>query len=431
VNTNLVINGTFEAVDAGTLGGAYATPRILNWSGTSAFAYGHAGSGALAPDYANGGPLISGGLYYFSADHADSNIVAAEQFFQNIDVTGGASGPLIAGGTAGFRLGGFFSGYLEQPDRGTVHVNFLNNVGASLGTASVTSVDTLTWNEYTASGTIPIGTTTARVSIFGAPGFAGGPSAYIDNVDFQVTTQLPVLSITVNRNTGNITLVNQTGSAKNISGYSIASAFEALAPASWLSIADNYDSGNPGPNQVDPAHAWAEQTPPADHDDLTESDPSTAGASLANGRNVNLGNAWIRTSHEDLTFQYTSGGLPVTGIINYVGGVNNQPYAQGDVNTDGVINAADWAIVRTNQHANLSGQSLAEAYRLGDLTGDRKNNYADFDAFKNLYDAANGVGAFVAMAGAVPEPTTSALVVSAAGLLVRARNRRGIAERKA
>jgi hypothetical protein len=180
---------------------------------------------------------------------------------------------------------------------------------------------------------------------------------------------------------------------------------------------------------VDPAHAWAEQTPPADHDDLTESDPSTVGASLANGRNVNLGNAWIRTPTEDLTFQYTSGGQTVTGLVSYVGGVNNQSFSEGDVNTDGVINVADWTIVRTNQHANLSGQSLAEAYRLGDLTGDRKNNYADFAAFRAVYDAANGVGAFVAMAGAVPEPSTFVLFISAGMLLTHARSRQAIVKK--
>ncbi len=66
VNTNLVINGGFETVDTGTLGGTYATPKILNWSGANAFAYGHAYSGAVAPDYANGRPLVTGGQYYFT-----------------------------------------------------------------------------------------------------------------------------------------------------------------------------------------------------------------------------------------------------------------------------------------------------------------------------------------------------------------------------
>ena len=65
-NTNLIVNPGFETVDSINIGGDYFTPKILNWSGANLFAYGHVGSGALAPDYANGGPLSGGGLYYFS-----------------------------------------------------------------------------------------------------------------------------------------------------------------------------------------------------------------------------------------------------------------------------------------------------------------------------------------------------------------------------
>jgi hypothetical protein len=423
-NTNLLVNPGFETVDTVTLGGAYFTPKILNWTGPNLWAYAHFGGGGIGPDYANGGPLVGGGQYYFSAGHTDDNPSTPGVVYQEIDVSTGASGTLIATGNAGFQLGGFFSGYFNQPDKGAIHVDFLNAGGTSLGTAQATSTDPLVWAQHTTNGTIPIGTTKAKVSIFGPPPFNGSPSAYIDNVEFQVTTSLPTLSITVNRSTGAITLNNQTGSAKNISAYSITSAFEALNPVTWLSITDNYDSGNPGPNQVDAAHAWTEQTVPTANGDLTESDPSTAGASLANSRNVNLGNAWIRTPVEDLVFQYTSGGSVVNGIVSYVGGVENLPFNEGDLNTDGAISAADWAILRTNQHANISSQSLAEAYRLGDLNGDKLNNHADFVEFKTLYDNANGVGAFVAMAAGVPEPSSLVIVASAAGVwLVRQRRR--------
>jgi hypothetical protein len=50
---------------------------------------------------------------------------------------------------------------------------------------------------------------------------------------------------------------------------------------------------------------------------------------------------------------------------------------------------------------------------LGDLNGDHLNNHADFAAFKAAYDAANGAGAFVAMAAAVPEPASVLLVLAA------------------
>lgn len=423
LDTNLVVNGNFETVDLAMLGGSYNGPKILNWTGTAAFAYAHTGAGGTGADYANGRPLAGGGQYYFSADHAESNITAAGQFTQDVDVSGGASGAAIAAGTAGFKLSAFFSGYLAQPDKGTIHVNFLNGGGSSLGTGQITNTDSSTWNQFSGSGIIPSGTTTARVSIFGAPGFSGGPSAYIDNVDFQVTNIQPALAISVNRLTGAITLNNQTGSAKNLASYSVTSAFEALAPANWLSIADNYDSGSPGPNQVDPAHAWTELTVPTSHGDLSEADLASGdGASLASGRSIPLGNAgtWIRTNREDLVFKYVSGNTVVDGLVNYVGGA---PTANGDLNFDGSITPADWVIVRTNQKANLSGLSLAEAYRQGDLTGDRRNDHADFAAFQQLFDAANGVGAFTTMLNSVPEASGTILVFTAVTLLAPLRRR--------
>jgi hypothetical protein len=419
LNTNLVVNGGFETVDLGTTGGAYAGPQILNWGSNTLFAYAHTGQGGLGADYANGRPLAGGGQYYFSADNNTPNTTAPNVAVQDINVAGGASGTLIATGNAAFNLSAFFSGYLAQPDRGTVQVDFLNSGGGSLGAASVTNADPLTWNQYFSGGSIPIGTATARVSVFAAPGFTGGPSAYIDNVSFQVTNEViqPFLALTVDRDNGGLIISNRTGGPVNISAYSITSAFEAMAPANWISIADNYDAGNPGPNQVDPAHQWSELTDPATHTDLSEADlASGAGASIGHTRTINVSNSggWIRTPVEDLAFSYISGGVVKTGIVTFVDN-GNSPFDSGDVNTDGAINAADWTILRTNQHTNLASQSLAEAYRLGDLTGDRLNNHADFVAFKTAYDAANGVGAFAAMIASVPEPS-SLVLLAAAGL---------------
>ena len=116
------------------------------------------------------------------------------------------------------------------------------------------------WSSNTKTGVIPIGTKTVRLSAYGTA-VNGGPDGYIDNVDFQVAVvPLLALRITINRANGGVTLSNDTGAAVNLSGYSITSAFEGLTPASWLSIADNYDNGNPGPNQVDSAHSWTKLT---------------------------------------------------------------------------------------------------------------------------------------------------------------------------
>ena len=304
-----------------------------------------------------------------------------------------------------------------------MHLDFLNGSNVSVGTAEVVAQGPLSdWVPNAASGLIPTATRTVRVSIFGDAN-AGGPDAYIDNVDFRVSSSVyqPTLSITVDRNTGTMTLSNLTGGAVNIKSYQIASAFESLDPdpAKWKSIADNYDAGSPGPNQVDSSHNWSKLTDPAANTDLSEADLESAfGASLAAGRTVNLGNAgaWISTPIEDLTFEYISGTQILRGVVAYTGN-GGQPLALGDVNASGSITSADWVIVRTNQHTNLSSKSLAEAYRLGDLTGDHLNDFDDFAAFKTAYDAANGAGAFVAMVAAVPEPS-STLLVLAAGTIV-------------
>ncbi len=84
----------------------------------------------------------------------------------------------------------------------------------------------------------------------------------------------------------------------------------------------------------------------------------------------------------------------------------------GDLNNSGAITVADWTILRNNQHTNLSAMTFAQAYALGDVTADLANNHADFAAFKTLYDAAHGVGAFAAMVASVPEPSTVLLLIA-------------------
>jgi hypothetical protein len=97
----------------------------------------------------------------------------------------------------------------------------------------------------------------------------------------------------------------------------------------------------------------------------------------------------------------------------------------GDFDISGTITSADWVILRTSQRANLSGKTHEQAYFMGDLTADLVNNHADFAAFKTIYDAANGAGAFDAMLAAVPEPTTGAalLPIVAIPFVVRCRKR--------
>jgi hypothetical protein len=93
----------------------------------------------------------------------------------------------------------------------------------------------------------------------------------------------------------------------------------------------------------------------------------------------------------------------------------------GDLNNSNTLTSADWVILRTNQHSDISGLTDPQAYAAGDLNGDKANDHDDFKLFKTLYDEANGVGAFAAMVASVPEPSTGALILT--GILAAMRRR--------
>jgi hypothetical protein len=133
---------------------------------------------------------------------------------------------------------------------------------------------------------------------------------------------------------------------------------------------------------------------------------------------------------------FGASGWPIESARIYFGGddgtlfkdfqvtVSGPTAKYGDFNSDGAINSLDWGVLRANQETNLSGLSLQDAFFRGDLTEDLANDHEDFVAFKALYDGANGVGAFAAMLAAVPEPSTTALVLSAGMLLPLTRRAR-------
>jgi hypothetical protein len=85
----------------------------------------------------------------------------------------------------------------------------------------------------------------------------------------------------------------------------------------------------------------------------------------------------------------------------------------GDLNGSGTITTADWVVLRNNQNADLSALTLPQAYALGDLTGDKLNDHADFKLFKTMFEGAHGAGSFEAMLAAIPEPSTIAVALAA------------------
>jgi hypothetical protein len=93
-----------------------------------------------------------------------------------------------------------------------------------------------------------------------------------------------------------------------------------------------------------------------------------------------------------------------------------------DLTGDCALDAADWTILRTWQHENFAGLTLAEAAARGDLNGDLRNDHEDFVLFKTAFEATNGLGSFAAML-AVPEPAVSALALIALLTVARRRGR--------
>jgi endonuclease/exonuclease/phosphatase family metal-dependent hydrolase len=102
-------------------------------------------------------------------------------------------------------------------------------------------------------------------------------------------------------------------------------------------------------------------------------------------------------------------------------------FVLGDLTGNCVLNGEDWAQFRGGQFADMTALTRSEAYELGDLTGDFRNDHADFVIFKTSFEAANGAGSFAAMLAVVPEPGSAVLI---AGALMFCLFRRGIGRRR-
>ena len=82
-------------------------------------------------------------------------------------------------------------------------------------------------------------------------------------------------TLEVNRDTGAMTLINQTA-AVQIVGYTITSPAGSLVQANWRSVTDNYDANSGG--SFDPNHAWTELSVAGSKVDFSEFDFSGGSA---------------------------------------------------------------------------------------------------------------------------------------------------------
>ncbi len=174
LNTNLVVNPSFENVDT-NVAGPFGSVLILDWQG-SGFAYNY------SQNYDNGGPLAGGGNYFFNGGATNSTPTT---IFQDINVSSGDTGSTIGAGLGRYSLSAFFSSYLTQGDQGTVTARFLDASNVQLGTVQINDNDLSTWSLSSATGLVPVGTSTVRIES-AAIGAVGAPDGYADLVDFRI-----------------------------------------------------------------------------------------------------------------------------------------------------------------------------------------------------------------------------------------------------
>ncbi|MBX3433227.1 MAG: PEP-CTERM sorting domain-containing protein [Pirellulales bacterium] len=239
-------------------------------------------------------------------------------------------------------------------------------------------------------------------------------------VPASVTTPLFTNAV-INRDTGALTFNNPTGSPLNIKSYTINSAAGSLNSNNWNEIATSQS------NIVDSGWAvTAPLTPAASTTLLAEQDNvlGTIATIPALGGTLNLGNVWVRSPIQDVTLTIT---LTNDQVIDLVPTYEGTALLNGDFDGDGDIDVNDFVILRNNfgtAPATLESLNLVQSYMLGDISQDQRINSTDFLAFRTAYDQANGVGAFVAMINAIPEPSTVLLSAAGLGLLGAVRWRR-------
>ncbi|MFO0788472.1 MAG: PQQ-dependent sugar dehydrogenase [Pirellulales bacterium] len=220
------------------------------------------------------------------------------------------------------------------------------------------------------------------------------------------------LDAVVNRNTGAITLINNSGAPISLASLTISSTFGAIERNSLTSITGHYDVN--GDHSIDNNNAWTITSPAGSHTVFTESSTGDPGT-LAAGQQLVLSPAsgWIPSPTEDISVALLNAANSVVSAnVVYIGN-SGVPFARSDLNFDGAVTDADWAIFVANAATSMSGLSKAQSYGRGDLDGDGDNDYSDFQSFKADYVLAHGAAAFAALIQAVPEPSVFSLMAVA------------------
>lgn len=239
----------------------------------------------------------------------------------------------------------------------------------------------------------------------------------------------PTASVNVNRTTGEITL-SASPTVGNVVGYTLRSLSGSFDQAEWNTIdgRDATDATPPGDGSVD-NDDWTAFLDTPSTTDLSEFsfDPTPGDGLSLTGTPLSLGNAWVRSPYEDIfaTITVDDNGteVPLAVTVNYTG----DAVLAGDLNGDGEIDLADWAAFKSGQGVVNGGMTLVEAYKLGDMDGNRNHDLIDFDLFVDAFEGFNGVGSFEAALSAVPEPSSIAMLLGVAVSVLAVRRRSAFA----
>jgi hypothetical protein len=201
------------------------------------------------------------------------------------------------------------------------------------------------------------------------------------------------LALSVNEDTGAITLGNTSGVAFDVDLYRIRSASNSLTPSAWSSFDDlNQDGG-----------VWTELAGTAGKVSEGAFGESTV---LSSGMTaISLGNLYNTTiDAKDLVFEYHIAGTPASSL--YAGAVSYTTggAADADFDNDGDVDGSDFLTWQRNV-----GNGSATPTQ-GDATGDGNVNGADLAAWRQQFGPGGGS---TPAAQAVPEPTTLGMTLLA------------------
>lgn len=414
LNTNLVVNPGFENVDTAVVGD-FGAVKILDWSGINGFAYSHF---RTPTDYADGDDPAGAGTYYFSANNnpgsATGDIRQPNLFYQDIDVSTGATGTAIAAGKGKVNLSAWMSSYLNDNDYGIVRVEYLSAAGQTLGFTEIKDLDpgpANVWSQTTGAAPINVGAAKLRVSLYGQA-VNGGTDGYIDLLDVQVsqTPNTQFLFLEVNTTTGQTTVKNEMGVPVQIDYYEISSAAGSLKSNTWNSLQDQNLAGLPAGNGS--GNGWEEAG--GSGAAILSEGFLTGSSSVATNASISLGAAFNAASAQDLVFKYSV--IPAAAL-------------SADFDSDGDADGADFLAWQRGFGAT-TGATKAQ----GDANADGAVNAADLALWKSQFGSGGfgGPGALVrgyvkyvtGAAAAVPEPTSCLLAGMGIGLAALARKRR-------